>query len=163
MTGLRSLTGKPTHYPNTKEMSAGEVIFEKAKLVDHAPSAMYPASTNFFFELPEAITTDKGTTDRIGVSAGQITKAISKLSEDWDSLIGRDFRLVYEGTNVLSKGAFKGKEAKAFTLQVYDTDATAVTPTEGSVEVDKAVAAQSRVNESKQGASGTDALDAMMS
>lgn len=162
--GLRSLTGKPTYYPNTKEMSAGEVLFEKATLVDHAPSQNYPNSINFFFELPEAITTEKGTTNRMGISAGQITKAMSKLDEDFDKLIGRDFRLVYEGTNVLTKGPFKGKDAKAFTLQVYDSaeKTTNADETGAGVDVDKVAAAQARVNESKQGASGTDALDDMM-
>lgn len=159
--GLRSLTGKPTHYPNTKEMSVGEVLFEKAKLVDHAPSQNYPNSINFFFELPEAITTEKGTTDRMGISAGQITKAMKKISENFDDLIGKDFRLVFEGTNTMSNGPFKGKEAKAFTLQVYDDATTAKTPTD-EVNVDKVAAAQARVNESKSGESGTDSLDDMM-
>lgn len=157
--GLRSLTGKPTHYPNTNEMTAGEVIFEKAKLADHAPSANYPNSTNFFFELEEAITTDKGTTNRVGISAGQITKAMTKLSEDWDSLIGKDFRLVYEGSNVLTKGPYKGKNAKAFTLQVYDDAPESVeADTVKDVQVNAQAAAQSRAAESKSG----DSLDSMM-
>ena len=145
-------------------MSAGEVIFEKAKLVDHAPSQMYPQSTNFFFETPEPITTDKGTTDRVGISAGQITKAMNKLSEDWDTLLGKEFRLVFEGENVLSKGPFKGKSAKAFTLQVYDDATTGKSGDKDikDVDVDKVAAAQARVNESKSGASGTDSLDDMM-
>lgn len=138
-------------------MEVGEVIFEKAKLVDHAPSKMYPQSTNFFFQLEEAITTDKGTTDRVGVSAGQITKAMNKLSEDWDTLIGREFRLVFEGTNVMSNGPFKGKDAKAFTLQVYDKDDIEEITEEKSVDAKKVLAAQKKVE-----AESGDNLDDMM-
>ena len=39
--GLRSLTGKPTFYPKLKEMTEGEVIFEKGTLIKSEPGIKY--------------------------------------------------------------------------------------------------------------------------
>ena len=103
-------------------MSAGEVIFEKAQFVKSEPSKNYPNSTNFYFELPEGehIESPKGTFTRVGISAGQIAKAMD------GQPTGGWYRLAYSGSNVLTKGAFKGKSAHAFDLQMYTDDAADV-------------------------------------
>lgn len=151
--GLRSLTGKPTFYPKLAELTSGEVIFEKGKLVKSEPGIKYPASTNWIFEVNEPIVTEKGEFTRVGISAGQVTKALE------NEEMGGDYRIVYLGSRVMEKGSYAGQKAHSFDVQKYETETVVVTPTE-TVKVNPVVAA-AKVVEAKT-ATTTDSLDDMM-
>lgn len=146
---LTSMTGSPVFYPKLAELETGSVIFEKAKLVKSEPGRKFKNQTNWIFEVPETIKTEKGEFNKVGVSAGMITAALK------DEPMGGFYKMVYLGKNTIEKGEWKGSKAHTFEVLKYG-EAPTVEPT-----VDTKAAAASRVSESKSNTT-SDSLDDMM-
>lgn len=151
---LTSLTGQPTHYPKLNDMTAGEVIFERGKFIKSEPGKKFPNSTNWIFEVDEPIVNEKGEFKRVGVSAGQITKAMQD-QEDPNGF----YKLVYSGSREIEKGQWAGSKAHTFDLAKYDEGSSIDAAGIKDVEKNTKAAEASRATESK---SSGDSLDDMM-
>ena len=127
MEQLQSLSGSSAHYPKLNEATEGEVLVEKGKYVDTSVSEKFGSNAHIFEVTEFQAENSKGETGsytRIGLSAGQVSKAMEKCNfGDW-------VKIVYMGKKAIQNGKWKGQEAHTFQIDKYVTDGTQSAPQE---------------------------------
>lgn len=114
MTTMTQMTNQLLHYPVLKEMSKGDVIFERGTLEKVGESKM--GQPLYIFETGVERETKYGKTTKVGISAGQVNKALET------EPMGNDYKIIYDGSKKIANGQWAGKDSHLFDITRYDDD-----------------------------------------